>query len=298
MLSILIPVYNFNCSKLCLDLLEQANKIPTEFEILVYDDCSTIKDCRNSGLKDIEGVVYKELPSNLGRSKIRNLMAKEAKGDYLLFLDCDGAIASRNFLELYYKHRDTADVICGGTIYPKRSDIRQNEYLHWLYGNKREAGVNSSKSKNFKTNNFLIKKKVFETNCFDEEIVGYGHEDTIFGLELKKKGYSFSVIKNPIIHIGLVDAQSFLNNTCNSIENLTKIIGKKQYKIEDFFDIRLVKAYYDIEKLGLKKIFAFIYRSFHSIMEKNLKSTHPNLNILDLYKLSYYCFLKVYINNN
>ncbi len=43
MLSILIPTYNFDCSKLCNDLHVQATKLGIEFEIRVYDDFSTKK---------------------------------------------------------------------------------------------------------------------------------------------------------------------------------------------------------------------------------------------------------------
>ena len=162
--------------------------------------------------------------------------------------------------------------------------------LHWIYGNKRESLCNKSNAKSFMTNNFLIKKDVFNSTKFDESMIGYGHEDTIFGIELKNKGYKFKIIKNPIIHIGLYDADDFIRNTHNSIDNLVKIIEDK-YKIEDFFDIKLVKTYFLIKEFGLSPLCSCYYKLFHKVIEKNLKSKYPNLFLLDIYKLGYYSYI-------
>jgi len=137
------------------------------------------------------------------------------------------------------------------------------------------------------TNNFMIKKDVFLSTRFDESMVGYGHEDTAFGIELKKKGYKFKVIKNPIIHIGLYDANDFIRNTRNSIYDLVMIVDQK-YKMEDFFDIRLVKTYFIINRLGLGMFCSFCFRLISPSIEKNLQSKYPNLCLLDIYKLGYY----------
>ncbi|MDD4829880.1 MAG: glycosyltransferase family 2 protein [Bacteroidales bacterium] len=287
MLSILIPTYNFNCSKLCNELHKQAKKLDIEFEIRVYDDCSTINFEENSLLSALDNVIYKRLSINYGRSAIRNLMVDEAMGNYLLFLDCDGEIASKNYLSLYYKFRDDADVVCGGRIYPERDKIKCRHFLHWIYGNKRESKCNKTNAKSFMTNNFLIKKEVFNSTRFDQTMIGYGHEDTAFGIELKKKGFSFKIIKNPIIHIGLYDANDFIKNTRNSIDNLVNIVDEK-YKIEDFFDIKLVKTYFIINKFGLTSFCAYCFGVMQKTIEKNLKSKHPNLCLLDIYKLGYY----------
>lgn len=291
MLSILIPTYNFDCSKLVKELHSQASELSIEFEILVYDDCSKKKHEENRQLSDLSNVIYKELPNNYGRSAIRNLMAEDAKFKYLIFLDCDGEIPSKNFLSLYYKFKDEADVVCGGRIYPNRDEIKKKYLLHWIYGCKRESQCNRCDAKSFMTNNFLINKDVFETTKFDESMVGYGHEDTIFGIELKNKEYSFKIIKNPIIHIGLYNADDFLKNTRNAIKNLSNIFGKK-YNIEEFFDIKLVRVFHLANKLGLSFALSLFYKLFHKAIEHNLKGKYPNLLLLDAYKLGYFAYIK------
>ena len=93
-LSILIPVYQENCIKLVSDLVNQTKRLSIDSEILVFDDCSPIKCEDNRTLSDMERVTYRELEQNIGRSKIRNLLADTASGDVLIFLDGDSGIGS------------------------------------------------------------------------------------------------------------------------------------------------------------------------------------------------------------
>lgn len=287
MLSILIPVYNFDSTEMILELNDQARSLKMDYEILVYDDNSPDIIEGYNDLNSIENIRYKYLESNLGRSAIRNKLAKDAKYPYLLFLDCDAKIPSKNFINLYINHRDEADIISGGRIYPEKEVIEPNEYLHWVYGVKRESSCNREDAKHFMTNNFLIKKEVYLSTLLDISFDGYGHEDTVFGIELRKKGYRFKIIKNPVIHIGLYDSEDFLRNTRNSIHNLSSLIGTK-YREDEFFDIKLVKAYHFARKFGLKIPLKAFYSMFHKAIELNLKSRKPNLILLDIYKLGYY----------
>lgn len=294
MISILIPIYNFDSSKMIREIHSQAKSLDIDFEILAYDDKSPIIYKTNQNLNELENTTYKDLENNLGRSSIRNLLARDAKYPYLLFLDCDGKIPSKNFLSLYIKHREMADIICGGRIYPSKKHIKPNHYLHWVYGCKRESKCNKKNARSFMTNNFLISKQAFLSTEFDTSMDGYGHEDSIFGIEMKKKGYRFMIIKNPVIHLGLYDNNHFIKNTKNSVENLNNIIGSK-YKIQEFFDIKLVRSFYLAEKYYLIKPLSVLYKLMQKPIERNLKSKHPNLSLLDLYKLGYYSY--IYLKN-
>ncbi|MDR1346867.1 MAG: hypothetical protein LBJ63_00315, partial [Prevotellaceae bacterium] len=77
------------------------------------------------------------------------------------------------------------DMICsGGRIYEKEQP-RGKKYLHWKYGMRREAIPAEKRGENsnlgFMTCNFLIDKSLLEKNPFNEDLTGYGHEDTLFG---------------------------------------------------------------------------------------------------------------------
>src|ERR1044071_5613337 len=100
MLSILIPVYNFDVTGLAASLQASETNIP--FEIICLDDGSApMFKAINKKIAGLENIIYEELPQNIGRSKIRNLLAERAKYEYLLFLDCDSTAVSGRFLSSY-----------------------------------------------------------------------------------------------------------------------------------------------------------------------------------------------------
>ena len=96
MLSILIPVYQVKVEKLVVKLIKQCDRCKIEFEILCFDDGSKERiKVSNRSIDLLMRVNYVELSENLGRSKIRNRLAKSARYDYLLFLDADSQVKSR-----------------------------------------------------------------------------------------------------------------------------------------------------------------------------------------------------------
>ncbi len=80
MLSVLIPVFNEDIRNLVNDLNNQLVELGFIFEIRVYDDGSheNIRDL-NKEIASNDSIIYEELPKNIGRSAIRNKLAKEAK---------------------------------------------------------------------------------------------------------------------------------------------------------------------------------------------------------------------------
>ncbi len=79
MLSILIPVYNFDIRKLVVDLHFCCTSENIKFEIICFDDGSerAFKEI-NAELKHLSNCTYTELPQNIGRSAIRNKLAQNA----------------------------------------------------------------------------------------------------------------------------------------------------------------------------------------------------------------------------
>jgi glycosyltransferase involved in cell wall biosynthesis len=62
----------------------QAKNCGISFEVLAYDDCSEKSfQEKNQSISNLDNVTYKILPQNLGRAKIRNLLAKQSKGEWL-----------------------------------------------------------------------------------------------------------------------------------------------------------------------------------------------------------------------
>ena len=297
MLSVLIPVFNFDIRKLVRDIHFQSLVSRIPFEILVFDDGSDsfYKD-KNREITLLTNVIYNEEPINLGRSKIRNKLAKSAKYENLIFLDCDSQLTNRNFIENYKPYLDKEMVVYGGRSYIKYPPKSQKLRLHWQHGIYREE-VSADKrmvvpNRSFMTNNFMVHRSIFNKICFDEKnINGYGHEDTLFGFELKKYSINITHIDNPVYHIGLEASEEFLRKTREGIKNLKKIMkinGNEKRLIQD---ITLLSYYKKIEKMGLSNTVLYFYKRYEHLLRKNLLSEHPNLFVFDLYKLGYLCSL-------
>jgi len=88
-LSVIVPVYNGELQlSRCLDAL-LASRF-TDFEVIVVDDCST------DGSRQIVeqfAARYLRTPRNVGPGGARNLAARHAYGDVLLFVDSDVVVA-------------------------------------------------------------------------------------------------------------------------------------------------------------------------------------------------------------
>lgn len=293
MLSICIPVFNFEVGALIVDLLEQAKALNIAFELLLWDDGSTESHRqKNRYLKALDRrIIYKELEENVGRSKIRNQLAAAAQFENLLFLDCDAALLDATFLLNYQATFGTHQhpyVICGGRIYPNQAEELTYQ-LHWKYGTQKESQSAILRSKmpnaSFMTNNFLVSKSIFERIQFNEELRGYGHEDTLFGWDLKSHQISIHHIENPVCHIGLVSTEIFLAKTAEGIANLAKLyqlLGKEKRWYED---IKLLKTQLLLEGWRLNTLVYTLLKPIHPFIRRQLFVANPSLRLFDLYKL-------------
>ncbi len=285
MISILIPIYNFQVASLVKDLLQQAESAEVPFEIRCYDDGSvpSVKEV-NRPLQHLPGVVYKELPLNLGRSKIRNLLANEAKYEYLLFMDCDSKVVKADYIKCYLDKISSDAVISGGRIYKSIAPSDPALKLHWAFGKHREEIPAEQRAldpyRSFMTNNYLIPKSIALDTPFEEQLNQYGHEDTLFGMHLKEKGVPIMHIDNPLEHIGLEQHSIFLEKTKKSIENLWLL-----YRQGQPLETKLLDTYLTLHQFGLKTLARKTLYFLHPRILDNLMSEYPRLLFLDLYKL-------------
>ena len=139
MLSICIPVYNVDVTKLVSDLHTQIQELNESIEIVLIDDASNLEiKVKNRLLEDYCKII--ELETNVGRSKIRNLFVSECKNPYLLFLDCDSEIISSNFLAKYIQelNRLNPKVLFGGSIYSEQRPEKKY-LLRWKTSRNKES---------------------------------------------------------------------------------------------------------------------------------------------------------------
>jgi glycosyltransferase involved in cell wall biosynthesis len=286
MISVCIPIYNQNVSNLVHGLSAQLKSLNKGGEILLIDDCSD-KIYKEPNKFNEENIIYRELDKNVGRAKIRNLFVKYARYDYLLFIDCDSTINSEDFIAQYFKAVETnPDLVCGGSVYEKTKPPKE-KLLRWKYGTFRESHTadirNRFPNKSFKTNNFIIKKKIFEKVRFNERITEYGHEDTLFGHSLKKNDIAVLHINNPVINGNLESNKEFLEKTEKAVISLIKIMHFPDFDSELTNDIRILRVYNKIKNIALPV--RLTYHLTKPMIIYLLSNGYANLRLLEFFKL-------------
>lgn len=211
-------------------LYQQLKASGLDFEMLVYEDASpTIFYQHNKQIAELgPEIKYRRLGSNLGRASIRNLLAEEARYQNLLFIDSDSGFPD-TFVSNYlpFLDRELGGIIAGGRIYPDKEELEAVCWLHKKYGDEREQlnlkAVSEARYHGFQTNNFMVSKALMKSHPFDESHTGYGHEDTLWGWQLKAMDVFIVRIDNPVVHLQLMPASVFLDKQLEAIANLKKL---------------------------------------------------------------------------
>lgn len=288
LLSICIPVYNFDVRGLVSDLKKEIGGNGIDAEIILIDDASDESYKKTNQILQNEVENFILLEKNRGRSRIRNLFQKYAAGEYLLFLDCDGKITENNFLKNYtefIQKAPDAKIIYGG-----RSVLAQapgpEYYLRWKFAVEREnlpfeLRLNKPYL-SFQTNNFIIKRDVFEKIHFNPDFQKYGYEDLLFAMDLKSEKIKIDHIDNPILNNDLESNAVYLEKVAESVESLTKMLKDESLKSK-LSEVKLVRLF---NKLPFKPFIDLFLgdKTFYALKAKLLKG-NVNLRYLDLYKL-------------
>lgn len=289
MISILIPIFNFDCRQLVNDLSQQCEALGIDYEVICFDDGSEerFKKLHQDHFKP--PIIYREMSQNLGRSAIRNALAKAASNPYLLFMDCDSKVVRDDFMLTYFNHLKPDTLLYGGRCYSPKPFDNQSFIFHWTYGKQREQSTVEERERHpwhsFMTNNFLIPKAVFEKIGFDETLKQYGHEDTLFGLQLAKNGTQIKHLDNPLEHLGLEPARVFLNKTALGLQNL-HVLWERKTAIQT----KLLTYFVRLKKWRMSALAALIFKALQPVLEKQLQSKNPSLRLFDFYKLGYLCW--------
>ncbi len=287
LISICIPVYNSAVFTLVNSLYEQAEELENKIEIVVIDDCSNSDwKLKNEEIKNLCHFV--ELPQNVGRSKIRNLFLNYVRGEFLLFIDGDSEIISKSYLANYieFVQKYAPEVLVGGSVY-QNSKPKRSQFLRWKYSIQREskaAEIRKTNKLGFKTNNFLIKKSLFWETPFNENLTGYGHEDTLFGIQLAQKKCSVQHLENPVLNKHIDTNEVFLKKTENAISNLVQIYQVLD-KGPEIKEIKLIKFHEKIAQQKLISIVFLVYVISKPLLLKLLMSGYFTLWMFDFYKL-------------
>jgi glycosyltransferase involved in cell wall biosynthesis len=294
-ISLLIPVFDYDIIALVHSMKDAMGKVPEFYEILIGDDGSSAEYRKKYRSLEEDNVKVISSKKNIGRAAIRNRLALEAKGDFLIFIDADVMLpgTAEAYMLRWLPFLNNSRVICGGTLYHDSAPGDPDKLLRWKYGKWREQKSAVERNKHphrgFSTFNVLFEKSVFSKIRFNEELKQYGHEDTLLGFQLKKAGIDILHIDNGLMHEGLESNRDFLNKTKLGIENLSQLYDKVTDKKSFSETVLMLKIYYKLRLLGLTRILAAIFIRYRDRMEIRLDSSDISLLLFAFYKMSMFC---------
>ena len=293
MLSVLVPIYNYNAYPLVEELHKQCIELGIVFEILCQDDASkSALNINNEKINSLSNCNFISLEKNVAQRQNRNLLAKRAKYEYLLFLDGDSIVINSHYIKNYINNLKEYDVIYGGRLHPENYPSNQ-QILRWKYGKFIEDKLAKDRLKKpYKCllfNNTIIKKECFNKVKFDTEITLYGHDDTQLSYQLSLIPSKIHHIDNQIKHGDIDSNEVYINKTKNSIKSLLVLYASKKI---DYRYVSLLKLYVFLKTTKLHLIALLFYKIFKNTMTKNLVSNNPSLIVFNLFRISYMCSLK------
>lgn len=292
MLSFLIPTRDYTCYSLVRDLHEQAERTGVEYEIIVAEDGSRsqVDIIANHKITDLSHCRHLVRRENVGAAQIRNLLAKEARHEWIVFIDSDAKVEKEDFVQTYINYVGKADVIVGGMRH-QDTCADPHRSLRFRYekvaDKQRSAAIRSLHPYDkFTTFNFMMRRSTFLCILFDAACKEYGYEDALFGVELKRRNIGILHVENPLTHTGLDTNQVFIQKSETALRTLNGLKGKMEGQSH------VGRAYDKLRKLHLAPVAKWGFRLFRRTMLCNLMSSRPSLTIFSLYKLGYYAGLK------
>lgn len=131
-----------------------------------------------------------------------NIGAKEAKGDFLVFNDCDLFIKLSTYNESFLKLVDFNVINPYNSLYflddiSSINFINNSHVINYKNINVKPISPNVISGGIF----FIRKDSYFKIKGFDENCYGWGSEDGIFDIKMKKMELSLSIINNVAIHL-------------------------------------------------------------------------------------------------
>jgi glycosyltransferase involved in cell wall biosynthesis len=191
-ISIVIPVHNGGeIFAQCLDSLQQC--IPADTEVIVVDDGSIDNSAQ---LAQIFGAKVVTLPTNGGPARARNIGAKIAQGDLLLFIDADVTINPQTLpqtIAILSARPDLAALIGSYDDEPGAPNFL-SQYKNLCHHYTHQTGAIEAST--FWGACGAIRRDIFlAIGGFDENYRYPSVEDIDLGYRLKKAGYRIELCK-------------------------------------------------------------------------------------------------------
>lgn len=289
-LSVLIPCYNSDATPLVRQLLPMLQCETISWEVIVADDGSpnTVYSEQNAQIGDMPNCQFIRKERNEGSAATRNFLATQSRYDWLLYLDCDIEIPDHDFIKRYIQSIP-ANVINGGIRI--KEDSTHSGNLRYAY-ERHEEGKHTAerrqmmKHKEFRSTNFIIRRKDIMRCPFDERFKASGYEDVLFGKHLKQADISISHIPNPVM------MADFENNADYVVKTERNLRTLKRFSQELRGYSHLLTFVEGIHIPAILNLMRLWHQWFGRWERKNLTGSHPSLLLFKLYRLGFFLCLE------
>ena len=233
-LSVLIPVYNWDCGRLIGALVREIlnEGLNTDVEVHLFDDASearfrdinraNVAHARQQGVA-IQLTVASE---NTGRSAARNALIALAAGRWLLFLDADVLPDEPDFLRRYMAAATDAGAVCGGISYRQSASATADERFYLQYSSRASVADAAQRMRLpwawVYTASVLVARDTISSVPFDGGFIGYGYEDLEWGLRISQQG-GLRHIDNTVTHLGLLSKSTLARKSAEAANNLVHL---------------------------------------------------------------------------
>lgn len=284
-LSILIPTYNHDCTTLVRGLHQQASLCAgLRYEILVSDDGSTDRRVVSSlqALTALPHYRYLRRDINAGRAVTRNLLARSAQYDHLLYIDSHMSIVADDYLSRYLAHLAEPVVYGGYSVQAGLSEWRDR--LRYRYEVARHHVISIEERQahpyqDFHTSNFMIHRELVLRYPFDERFRRYGYEDVFFGRRLAEAGVRIQHIDNPVGFHEFESNDAFL---CKTEEGL-RTLWEMRHELRGYS--RLLSKSDKLRRYHLGGCIRLWHRLLGGLEHRQLQGRHPQLWVFNLWRM-------------
>lgn len=245
-LSVLVPFYDADPLPLLRSLAAQAAGRGDRIEFLLADDGSPDAGYGRAVEAEIAGLdcpaALLTADRNVGRARIRNALAREARGSYLLFVDCDLKPGGPDFLARWLAvaeeggaEEGRAEIAYGGFVMDP--DGSTPDPLHAYYSSRSDclpaAQRQADPAKYTYTNNLLVRRSALLETLFDERFTGWGWEDVEWALRAAARSPILH-IDNPVANPATASAKSLLRKFAESVGNFALLLRLHRAEVETY----------------------------------------------------------------
>jgi glycosyltransferase involved in cell wall biosynthesis len=231
-LSVLIPYFDDDPTRLVQWLLDAAEHGPADIEIVLLNDGSPTRSAAPllaMARRAVRPVGLLELAVNQGRAAARNLLGRYARGRFLLFLDADVLPAAHDFLARYLAHTQMtgSEVAVGGLrlTQPAAADNDPFPRFCSAHSNCVSAAARHKQPERYViASNLLVRRDILAACPFDEAFRGWGWEDVEWGIRVSRR-HRIAHIDNPVIHLGVPTTGELIAKYVESVGNFSRLVN-------------------------------------------------------------------------